>query len=162
MPKFSLWWSNLFNLINLPEVSQVFPDAELLKYATFLQTWFHQNLCRSSWIQTMYGYSTFLTQSSLKAVLFVYYPLHLLQKCSFFRNCIKCCTVTQLHIPIERRYSPKNSTPRLMTIVIVILEPLFQNSVTIFENFRKITRHKPRTRLIGKEAIGYWPLQKIP
>ena len=136
-------------------MSQVFPDAELLKYATFLQTWFHQNLCRSSWIQTMYGYSTFLTQSSLKAVLFVYYPLHLLQKCSFFRNCIKCCTVTQLHIPIERRYSPKNSTPRLMTIVIVILEPLFQNSVTIFENFRKITRHKPRTRLIGKEAIGY-------
>ena len=143
-------------------MSQVFPDAELLKSATFLQTWFHQNLCRSSWIQTMYGYLIFLTQSSWKAVLLVYYPLHLLQKCSFFRNCIKCCTVTQLHIPIERRYSPKNSTPRLMTIVIVILELLFQNSVTIFENFRKIMRHKPRTRLIGKEAIGYRPLQKIP
>ena len=89
VPKFSLSWSNLFNLINLPEVSQVFPDAELLKSATFLQTWFHQNLCRSSWIQTMYGYLIFLTQSSWKAVLFVYYPLHLLQKCSFFRNCIK-------------------------------------------------------------------------
>ena len=134
-------------------MSQVFPDAELLKSATFLQTWFHQNLCRSSWIQTMYGYLIFLTQSSWKAVLFVYYPLHLLQKCSFFRNCIKCCTVTQLHIPIERRYSPKNSTPG--TIVIVNLELLFQNSVTICENFRKVMRHKPGTRLIGKEAIGY-------
>ena len=110
VPKFSLWWSNLFNIINLPEVSQVFPDAEFLKSATFLQTWFHQNLCTSSWIQTMYGYLIFLTQSFWKVVPFEYYPLHLLQKCSFLGNCTKCCTVTQLHIPIERRYSPKIPT----------------------------------------------------
>ena len=117
VPKFTLWWSNLFNLINLPEVSQVFPDAGLLKSATFLQTWFHQNLCTSSWIQTMYGYLIFLTQNFWKAVLFVYYPLYLQQKCSFFRNCIKCCTVTQLHIPIEKRYSPKNTTPNEILIL---------------------------------------------
>ena len=121
VPKFSLWWSNLFNLINLPEVSQVFPDAEFLKSATFLQTWFHQNLCTSSWIQTMYGYLIFLTQSFWKAVLLAYHTLHLLQKRSFLRNCIKCCPVTQLHIPTERRYSPKNTTPN----GIVILGLLF-------------------------------------